>query len=325
MENYLPNKKNDDVFIVVILVNFNGFDDTIECIKSLRKVPEKIEIIVVDNASSENERLFELGSLENVLVLNQETNLGFGRANNVGIDWAVSNLQFSHILLLNNDTYVKEDFLSKLLPSFNCNSNVGIVSPKILLEEDNNYLWYGGGFVNWYKGSVAIPGYGFLQDRIAQEKEVDFASGCAMLFSRESILNIGGFDPRFFMYEEDLELCLRAKKKGWTIVYNPQSVIFHKGQGSQRNKNEKFLTLYDPNNPRLAFLLYHVTKNKLHTISKHASKLEFMKFSIGYPLFLTKKIFKYALFRRWDAIGAIKFGIRDYFRERDNEIKEVKF
>ncbi|OEU63624.1 MAG: hypothetical protein BBJ57_13320 [Desulfobacterales bacterium PC51MH44] len=117
------------------------------------------------------------------------------------------------------------------------------------------------------------------------------------------------------MYVEDLEFCLRVQKSGWTIRYVPEAVVSHKGQGSQRNKNQ-FLPIDHPHNPHLPFFMYHLTKNRLLTMFTHSEGLNGLKFWAIFPIYVAAKSIQYLLNKRTDAVAAIVRGTIDSIKER---------
>jgi len=303
---------------VVVLLNYNNATDTRCCLDSLLVLSEQVRIVLVDNASPDP-GIDEVAAMApGVTLLKSSTNMGFGRGNNLGIRWALANTDCEFVLVLNNDTMVDPDAIRTLEMAMDQNPGVGIVAPRILMMETPDSLWYGGGYIHWPKGSARVPGYrGPAESPIAMhERAVTFASGCAMLVRRTVLQAIGGFDPRYFMYEEDVELCLRTCAAGWEIRYIPRAVIWHRGQGSNRKGKEKFLAIQDPRNPRLAFFSYHITKNKLLNMATHAKGINAFKFWLAYPVYLATTCARLTLHRRWDAIAATVRGIRDFNRER---------
>lgn len=298
----------------VIIVNWNNHEDTTKCIDSLKQSKTPCKIIVVDNASDKND-VERLNQVERITLIKNAENLGFGRGNNVGIRWALINTDCKFIFLLNNDATVKEDTISKLEVAMDAHHEAGVVTPRIVLSENPNMLWYGGGEVSWGKGGAKIPGYmGPADAKIALiEREVTFASGCAMLIRRPVLEKVGGFDPRFFMYEEDLELCLRICDAGWRIVYIPDALVLHKVQGSRRKNGIEFLPILHPCNPKLPFYFYQITKNKLLTFSRHAKGIRLLQFWFFFTIYWALKCIQFLMNKRWDAIFAMAKGIREFF------------
>lgn len=269
---------------VVILVNYNNDDDTAMCIKSVCQAEGNTPvIIVVDNASDNVERLKEIeASKENVhLILNDE-NIGFGRANNIGINWANEHVDYDYLLLLNNDTTVDSKYLIELQYAIKEDPFIGIVTSKIMYQDRKEIVWYGGGEINIKRGRPIITDFNQKPTDFGAEKAkyVSFISGCVMLFTKKSIKEIGGFDDAFFMYAEDMELCLRAKSLGYKLFYQPKSIVYHKVQGSNRATNK--ITGLRAKNPNLRFLFLNMKSNQYLAMRKHLSLKEFNKFKLNY-------------------------------------------
>ena len=299
----------------VILVNYNGAEDTRWCVASLAGSRSLPKLVVVDNGSN-------VGDVEGAIagypgakeLIYAPANVGFGRGNNIGIRWALSSTDCEFVFLLNNDAAVEPDTIGKLEDALDSYPEAGIASPRIVLAEDPNLLWYASGEVDWRKGVARVGGY--LGPANAKHallaKNVTFASGCAMLVRRSVLEEVGGFDPRFFMYEEDLELCLRIQKKGWTIRYVPKALVLHKGQGTQRKGKEAYVPELSARNPRLPFYMFHRVKNRLLNMSIHARGTNALRFAVFFPAFLLYKCFGFALRGRWDGIRAVVLGLREF-------------
>lgn len=266
-------------------------------------------VVVVDNTPNDPHLDSKLASYNNVKLIQSPENLGFGRGNNLGIDWVLANTDCEFIFILNNDAMLEGDTLQRMEEAMDAHPDAGILAPRIVLAEDTNVLWYGGGEVDWCRGGGIVPGV--LGESTAplamQSRGVTFASGCAMLIRREVLERIGSFDDRYFMYEEDLELGLRAQKAGYSIWYEPLALVRHVGQGSMR-KGGTFIGLWSPANPRLPFYVYHIVRNRLLTMHLHACGIQQLKFAIGFPMLILPKIIQFYRYRRWDGIRAVYQG-----------------
>ncbi len=299
----------------IILVNFNNHADTLNCLRSINEAGYGKSVIVIDNNSTTS-GVDEIPlQFPDTILLKNDENVGFGRANNIGIQWAIENTDCKYFLILNNDTTIDNETIPTLEHALQHDTSAGVAAPKIVMMDAHDTVWYGGGDIDWKKCGATIPGY--LQSSstgsdVNIQRYVSFASGCAMLVRKSLIEKIGGFDQRFFMYVEDVELCIRILKSGSSILYTPASVVFHKGQGSQR-KSDKFYPLAHPKNPNLSFFLYHLNKNRLLTVKQHASTKEAFQFWTYYPFFICVKNLQYLLYRRFDALSAISRGWFDAF------------
>jgi len=213
--------------VSIILVNWNNASDTIECIESLNKLTyQNYEIIVVDNNSTDDS-VNKLKNLDDIHLIQNERNLGFAGGNNVGIDFALKG-NSEYILLLNNDTVVDKEFLSILVRRAAEEKNIGIIGGKIYYYNEPTKIWSaGGGITKIIKRTFQYGENKIDNVRFNQEKEVDFLSGCCMLIKREVFEKIGLLNADYFMYYEDVDFCLRAKRH-FKIIYSPEAIIWHK-------------------------------------------------------------------------------------------------
>ena len=302
----------------LILINYNGFEDTKECMESIANVNEELPFIVlVDNNSKDTESLKTLHNFYSSLhIIFNEKNVGFGRANNIGINWALENLESEYIFLLNNDTLIEQDCLENLISSkgFIDKPNT-LVTPLILNTDNPPTVWYGGGQVDWKSGGAKMN---FIRKarndlNVNTPRNVTFASACAMFFKTSYLRELKGFDPYFFMYEEDVELSLRILKSKGHIYYEPSAVVFHKCQGSSTVKTGTRNQL-GPLNPNLHFHLEHIIRGRMYNLRKHASTKELLAF-IGFSIpYWCAKSLQYLKNGRIKATGLVfKYWFRAIF------------
>ncbi|MEO1572921.1 MAG: glycosyltransferase family 2 protein [Bacteroidota bacterium] len=294
----------------VVLVNYNGDADTRRCLASLAAAGAP-PVVIVDNASE------QIG-FEDVLagypgasaLLRMRENVGFGRANNVGIAHALRG-GASFVFVLNNDTVVEADTLARLEAALDAEPTRGLATPRTVYLEAPDVLWYGGGEVSWLRGSAVAPGYGGAAEAplAMTPRPVGFASGCAMLLRAEALRDAGGFDPRYFMYEEDVELSLRLQRAGWSLWYEPTSFLYHRvGGSSTASEASTSQRGRRAGNPRLAFYLHHQTRNRILTALRHARGLDALRFWLGFPVYWTALLVRYASQGRLDAAAAAARG-----------------
>jgi hypothetical protein len=228
----------------VIIVNYNGKPYIEDCLNSLsRQTYGPYEIILVDNGSQDSSvGLVERGFPQVKIIRNAE-NLGFARANNIGIRYALEK-GCEYFVFLNYDTVVDEDFLEELVRCVNRNAQAGICQSKIYIYSQDRP----GRIINSIGNEAHFLGFGFcggLGEMDSQEyqrdREITFASGAAMLIRREVLEEIGLFDEDFFLYQEDLDLCMRARLAGWRILLASGSKVHHKYVFA-KNTNRYFYT-----------------------------------------------------------------------------------
>ena len=235
--------------VYIIIVNYKGLDDTIDCINSLKNIEYKnYRIIVVDNNSEDGsaEKLDEL-FFGDIKIIKLDENLGFAGGNNVGIKVALEE-NAEYVLLLNNDTVVKNDFLNHLVDKAEEEKTIGCVGGKIYYYSNKEILWYAGAKINKYTGRTKHIGVD--EKDIGQysiSKEEDYITGCLMLVKREVLEKVGLMDERYFLYYEETDWCAKMKKYGYKLVFEPKSVIYHKVSSSTKNINDVMKYYYDRN------------------------------------------------------------------------------
>jgi len=213
----------ENPLISVIVLNWNGIYFLERCLGSLMaQTYSPLEMIVVDNASTDGSRGFVEKRFPRVRIIANERNLGFGGGNNVGIRAA----QGKYIMVLNNDTHVEAKCIEALKCSIEKNERYGACASKILLTNKENVIDAAGIIVGWDGLSI---GRGRLEPggRYDEEAEVFFASGCACLYRKEMLDDIGLYDDDFFAYAEDTDLGWRAQLAGWKCIYSPRAIVYH--------------------------------------------------------------------------------------------------
>lgn len=218
--------------VSIILVNYNGYNDTVECLESLNHINYiDYEIIIVDNGSTDDyEKLKALSHYKNVIILNAGENIGFSGGNNLGIQYAMEH-NADYILLLNNDTLVEPNFLNYMVASSD-NGNY-VITSKILYAKERDKIWYAGG--NFNRKTSRTSAYGINEidsEKYSKEQEVNFASGCCILVPATILNNVGLMSEEYFLYCEDTDYCLRILNAGFKIIYEPKAQIYHKVNAS---------------------------------------------------------------------------------------------
>lgn len=218
--------------VSIIIINYNSSKYTINCIQSIIKHTQDVlyEIIIVDNASKKE----DITHLENklstfdVTLIKSKTNLGFGGGNHLGYQYAKGN----HLAFINNDTLLTENSLLKLLTYSNSNSKVGVLGLKQLAENGKPFK-YG------YRQFAELKYHLFGQQKpekyykklhkskLDQPFVVDQVSGAFMFFKTEAYEKVGGFDTNIFLFYEELDVCYRIRKNGYTTEFYPDSSFIH--------------------------------------------------------------------------------------------------
>jgi GT2 family glycosyltransferase len=212
--------------VSLIILNRDGEDLLDDCLGSLKlQTFSDFELIFVDNGSSDGslDRVHRLMPAARCIAL--EENTGFARGNNL----AIAQARGEYVVLLNNDTQLDERFLEELVRPPDRDARVGMVAPKILNFYERDLIDSVGGLIVCRDGLAQGRGRG-ERDRGQYDdlQEVLLPSGCAALYRREMLDEIGLLDESFFMYCEDTDLGLRARWAGWKAVAAPAAVVYHK-------------------------------------------------------------------------------------------------
>jgi len=219
--------------VSIIILNWNGWPDTKECLESLSRVAyDNFEVILIDNASKDDYGLRTTDHRFKIHEIRNKENLGFAGANNQGIKLASEN-NADYVLLLNNDTIVEPDFLTKLVAEAENDESAGIVGPLIYFYDDRNKIWSAGGKIteNFTRGEL-IAYQEMDEGEYQTAEQVDYISGTCLLIKAEVIKKIGLISEDYFLYYEDTDWGLRAHDAGWRSLLVPQAKIYHKASRS---------------------------------------------------------------------------------------------
>lgn len=284
--------------IGIVIVDYNGKKDTEELLQSLVKADMRnfdVKVVVVNNGVD------DLSSLTTIYrgvekIINNQKNVGFARANNQGIKYLLD-VGAEFICLLNNDTIVKDNFLSALVGTF-AGEKVGIVCPKIYFypgcefhkkryaeDERGKVIWYAGGEIDWDNVYCRHRGVDEMdRGQFDQTEETDFATGCAMMIKREILEKIGSLDEKYFAYLEDVDFCWRAREARYKIIYCPKSIIWHKNASSSGGPGSPLHYFLQERNRLYFGFKYASFKIKLHLLQKMFSFLFSSNYKIVFSL-----------------------------------------
>ena len=207
--------------ISVVVVNYNRRSRLERALASIARQSLECEVIVVDNGSTDGSPDLAVPEARIILVRNHQ-NIGFSRAANQGITRATGEF----IALLNNDATAHEDWLKEMRRCMQ-DPTVGMVAGKIVVAA-NPHIIDKAGHLIWPDGQNRGRGSGEVdRGQYDREEEVLWPDGCAALYRRTMLDEIGGFDEKFFAYGEDAELGLRARIAGWRCLYTPHALVWH--------------------------------------------------------------------------------------------------
>lgn len=216
--------------IAIIIVNYNGYLDTIDCLNSIiQSTYTNFSIYITDNASNDNSvteiKKYINASHCDIRLIQSEENVGFSGGNNLALEEAIKDSQNSYFLFLNNDTIITPQCISYLISSLSeADCSIG----KILYESEKDKIWYAGGNINSKILKPNHRGFNESSDSYNKQSFVTFGTGCCMCVTRECINTVGFWEESYFLYEEDVDLSLRIRQAGMRILYNPQAVLYHK-------------------------------------------------------------------------------------------------
>jgi GT2 family glycosyltransferase len=222
--------------VYAVILTWNQQQDTLECLASLLGTEyPNLKILVVDNGSTDGTEKSIRTSFPDVeLIINKE-NLGFVGGNNMGIESALQR-DADYVLILNNDTVVAKDLVRRLVTVAESDGQIGVVTPRIYFHDDKTRIWSAGGARPVFMPGIKMIGHGKKNGlAYAQQRDVEFATGCAMLVKAEVFRQVGLFDPAYFIYHEDYDLSERVRGAGYRIVYAPEAKVWHREPLSRRN------------------------------------------------------------------------------------------
>jgi GT2 family glycosyltransferase len=216
--------------VLLIVLNWNGTDDTLACLASLAGLDyPAFDTLVIDNGSrvsvgpAVRERFPETRCIELPM------NLGYAGGNNVGLRAAMAE-GYAFACVLNNDTVVDPGFLRAAVAEAEAAPRVAAVGAKVLCADDPSRLWMTYGRITWRQSLIGLAGWGEPDDgRYDTPRDVEWVPGCSILLSCAALAEIGPFDERFFAYHEDVDWCTTAREHGWRIRYAPTALVRHRG------------------------------------------------------------------------------------------------
>jgi len=351
--------------VAIIVLSWNGWQDTVECLESLQKIDYPCyEIIVVNNGSTDDsmemikkwaegsipintkfvsfnhtskpvrciqyerelaeeggdrrEKEFDkLPPNRKLTIICTRENLGFAGGNNVGIRYALKKGDFSYFLILNNDTVVAPDFLTRMVQTGETDEKLGIIGGKIYYYDNPQRIWYGGGKMDLRK---ALSYHKYYKKTEAElEREINlknlekvvgatFITGCLMLIRKELLQDLGLFREDYFLSAEDTDFCYRALKSHWRMSVNLEAKIWHKvGHGDKvGHGKEREASLTNT---------YYETRNRLFFASENIKKAEHKIIFISFFVFSRLiRILMWGISGKKKVIKGTVMGVRDFIR-----------
>jgi GT2 family glycosyltransferase len=239
--------------VFVILLNWNNWRETKECLESINHVTGiDFEVVLVDNNSlpEEKETLrnfqFSIFNFQTKFIWN-DSNLGFAGGNNVGIKYALEH-GADYVMLLNNDAVAAPDFLSELVKVAESDPSFGIVGARIYKYGTNDIVFGGGKINKWFTSGEHMN----TQHATRNMQQVDYITGAAMLVKKEVIEKVGLMREEYFLYYEDVDWCIRARKAGYKCVLVPISHVWHKVSATNKEGSPSYIYYHTRNSLMLA-------------------------------------------------------------------------
>ena len=290
--------------VSIITINYNGLEDTCALIETI-PFNENMEVIVVDNASKNQEADIIINRFPQVKVIKSERNLGFAGGNNLGIQAA----QGRYLFLINNDTIFKEFNILPLIDRLESSPDIGIVCPKIRFAWDNNPIQFAG-YSKLSRITVRNYAIGFNEEDHGQYETAHptpYTHGAAMLIRRDAINKVGLMPECYFLYYEEIDWSMMFTRAGYQIWYDPKCTIFHK-ESQTTGQHSPLRT-------------YYLTRNRLMLVQRNP--LEFNKSLAYIYLFVIvalRDMLKYTLSTRFDLLRATLHGLWDFIFKHYNKL-----
>lgn len=280
----------------IITINYNGLNDTLALIESI-PFNEDMEVIVVDNASKQDEASIIQNKFPQVKVIRSPKNLGFAGGNNLGIKAAKG----KYFFLINNDTLFKDFNIQALIDRLESSSKIGIVCPKIRFAWGNNPIQFAG-YTSLSKMTVRNQAIGFGEEDNGQYNTAHptpYAHGAAMLIKREAIKKVGLMPECYFLYYEELDWSMMFTRVGYDIWYEPSCTIYHK-ESQATGQNSPLRT-------------YYITRNRLLLVKRNWHGLyKWLAYCYLICVVAPKDFFKFAIQGKWSLSKAVCRGVSDF-------------
>ncbi len=270
--------------VFIIILNYNGQEVLKKTLTSVFQVDySNFEIVLVDNNSKDGSFEEARRVFPKIVFIKNSENLGFSAGNNIGIEYALER-SADYILLLNYDVQVKKDFLWPLIDLMEKDGKIGIASP-VILEGESPNVWFSGGEINWFKMKTE-----HLRNNLKENYfQSDYITGCVMIIRKEVFKKIGLLDEDYFLYWEDADFSVRAKRAGYKLAVCARSQIRHFEKSQEKKANKIYwlvlsgLIFFKKNSPAYLrpwiffYILLRKIKNKKDMKSQKTSINESVK------------------------------------------------
>jgi len=286
--------------VSIIVVNWNDKSNTIECIDSIASLDyPNYDIIVVDNGSTDGSQKTVKEKFPNIILIENNKNLGYGGGANAGIEVAIKKGS-DYVFPLNNDLIVDKNLLKELIAVAESDASIGMVCPKIYWYDDPRKICYVGAQINFRSVIQLHRHMGDEIERGQYNRPMYVDAAGIFLVKKEVVEKVGVFDPNYFLYLEDFDWCIRTRKAGYKIMYVPDAVMWHKGSvsagGRLRSKP-----------------IYYNTRNRFLLWKKNLKKSQFLLFLICFfnitvPI---RTVYYLIILHKWKHLKAFLKGVID--------------
>lgn len=282
----------------IITINYNGLKDTCALIETI-PFNDQMEVIVVDNASKNDEVSEIQNRFPYVSIIKSDKNLGFAGGNNLGIKAAKG----KYIFLVNNDTIFKEFKIQALINRLESSDDIGIVCPKIRFTWGSNQIQYAG-YTPLSKITVRNQAIGFGEEDKGQYETAHptpYAHGAAMLIKREALEKVGLMPECYFLYYEELDWSMMFTRAGYKIWYEPACTIYHK-ESQTTGQSSPLRT-------------YYITRNRLLLVKRNYDVFyKYLAYIYLILLVIPRDIFKTGLKGQYGLLKATLKGTQHFFK-----------
>ncbi len=262
--------------VSIIILNWNGLGDTIECLESVKGITyHNYEVIVVDNGSSGNDaQVLKEKFGDWAHIIENDKNYGFCGGNNIGMRYALDNLYPDYFVMLNNDTIVDPELVTELVKVTEADLAIGVAGARMYYydEPDRSFPFRGKAeFWHGYVVKMLRLAWDKIKGRVDNRqgeliREMDWVPGTCFLIKKKSVEDIGLFDENYFCYMDEIDYCIRAGKAGYKIVYVPEAKFWHKFKQSSRKVT--------------GFSCYYAVRNRFRLLRKHAKRWQYWWFMV---------------------------------------------
>ncbi|MBL8857067.1 MAG: glycosyltransferase family 2 protein [Planctomycetes bacterium] len=290
--------------VVAVVVNWNGGEANVACLRSILAAGvAAVDVVFVDNGSSDGSRELVARTFPKITRIENKSNLGFGEAANQGAAAALAN-DAEAVFFVNNDVVLLPDTITRLARELARSRDVGIVGPRVLHMHDPSVVWCAGGMLTWRQNLSTLLGHDEPDGpRHREHKLVDYVPGCALMARRELLEEVGLFDARYFAYMEDVDLCLRASRRGYKVELVGDVAAHHASSSATGGGY----------NPRRKYMM---GVNSIWFLRAHAGQAQWLRFLV-FDVFTLPFAWLLGVFQgRGKSVLAKGVGIRDGLRGR---------